>query len=102
MMVVFQVRGQWIVKNGRGVRRKPDQRCQSSQLDICQIDQQMPTCGSISTPFPDRCFFFCWRPAFSQAFYYFLATSTLPPGPPPLNPFCHFSTAPNSPPPPLN
>src|SRR6266571_5351549 len=50
--------GQRIRKNRERVGRKTDQRGQSSQLGIRQIDQQVPACGSISTPLPDRRFFF--------------------------------------------
>jgi hypothetical protein len=50
-------------------------------LDVRQIDQQMPTSGGIGTRFPDRSFFFGWRPAFSQALDDFLARGCLAPGP---------------------
>src|SRR5712691_11078775 len=70
MGAAFPMGGQRIRKNRGRVGRKTDQRGQSSQLGIRQIDQQVPTCGSISTPFPDRRFFFRGPPAFPQAFDY--------------------------------
>jgi hypothetical protein len=50
-------------------------------LDVRQIDQQMPTSGGICTRFPDRSFFFGWRPAFSQTLNHFLDAGCFTVGP---------------------
>jgi hypothetical protein len=77
----FQVGGQRIRENRGRVGRKTDQRSEASQLNIRQINEQMPTGRCISTPFPNRCFFFRGPPAFPQALDDFLDCGCLAPGP---------------------
>src|SRR2546426_286402 len=77
----FQAGGQRIRENRGRVGRKTDQRSEASQLNIRQITEQVPAGRCVSTPFPDRCFFFGWRPAFSQALDDFRDRGCLAPGP---------------------
>src|SRR6266567_120807 len=81
MVKAFQVRGQRVRENRRRVGRKTDQRSEASQLNICQINKQMPTGRCISTLFPGCCFFFGWRPALSQALNDFRDRGCLAPRP---------------------
>jgi rhodanese-related sulfurtransferase len=77
----LQMGRQRIRENRGSVGGKADQRSEASQLNIRQINEQVPAGRRVSTPFPNRCFFFGWRPAFSQALDDFLARGCLAPGP---------------------
>ena len=81
MIKAFQMRGQRVREDRRRVRGKTDERSEAGQLNIRQIDEQMPTGRSISTPFPGGCFFFGWRPALSQPLDDFRDRGCLAPGP---------------------
>ncbi len=68
--------GRQRIRENRGrIGGKADQRSEASQLNIRQINEQVPTSRRVSTPFPNRCFSFGWRPAFSQALDDFLVFS---------------------------